>query len=265
MKETITDEKIMENLTKEEKSEYQRLKWIENLAKVLWKEVPKNVKKGLEQYEEKEGLKNEWPKEEPALDFEVPQNLQSFRELWKEKIHGIDDEIKENIIKASKQIPVKVEKDAEGNKLIEFSLNWKKYRILDANLEMHSDWQYYKESSYESTIYKVISSEWMIWNEIENWENEELREFVKEQESKWWHMPTMEEMKNLARELWILVKAKNRGDGIAMLMYLTGMNWWYRLSSIFWEKSRCKLICNANSRNIDFFDTESYAGLCMMA
>ena len=40
-------------LSEEEKAEYQRLKWIENLAKTIWKEVPEDVKRNLKKYENK--------------------------------------------------------------------------------------------------------------------------------------------------------------------------------------------------------------------
>ena len=61
-------------------------------------------------------------RQEEEKGWEIPQELENFRESWKEKIKNIGDESKEKIIKAAENIPVKVEIDGDGSRLIELKL-----------------------------------------------------------------------------------------------------------------------------------------------
>ena len=62
--------------------------------------------------------------------------------MWKEKISNISDESEEKIIEAADNIPVKVEVDSDGSRLIEFKLRGKTCKILDPRLEDHTDDEY---------------------------------------------------------------------------------------------------------------------------
>ena len=265
----LIEEHIYE-LPEEEKSDYQRLKWIENLAKVLWKKVPQNVKKKLEQYRDKVakmiGIINEEESEDSKISkdlelsefSECPQDLKDARELWEKEIRDISDESKEKIFKAAEKIPVKVEKDIDGNKLIEFSLNGKKYKILDPDLVANSDRSF--------LLVDVAGHEWMIWDDVEQWKNQKLKEYVKQKQLEWFHIPNIEEMKNLLDKLWNLANLHEEKDKIAMLMYLTGMNWAYWLSMS--DKKSRQILFSDTYNSTWFYDNgyESfYARLCMIA
>ena len=52
------------------------------------------------------------------------------------------------------------------------------------------------------------------------------------------HVAKIEEMKNLLGKLWTEAGLDSELDQIAMLMYLTGMDWYYRLS--VWDRESPK-------------------------
>ena len=64
----------------------------------------------------------------------ILEEMKNYREAWREKIEGISYVNKEKIIKATKKIPVKIEKDSDGSRLIEFKLWDKTYKIVDGKL-----------------------------------------------------------------------------------------------------------------------------------
>ena len=77
-----------------------------------------------------ENLQNITPKDVDAMcdaideekrKWEAPQELKDFRKKWNEKMH-IDESIKKKIEDVSETIPVKVETDDDGSRLIEFKL-----------------------------------------------------------------------------------------------------------------------------------------------
>lgn len=207
--------------------------------------------------------------------LEVPQKLKDFREKWEEWINDIDNASKEKIIKAVENIPVKVETESDGSRLIEFKLWNKTYKILDPRLENHTDDKYRYTPDYNSITHinhDYVRLWWMRWDDVENWENKKLKEYVKEKQWEWLHIAKIEEMKAILNELWKEANLKDVSDKIAMLMYLTWMDWWYRLS--MWDHeysnsqadSRSVLECNGDYRNF-YFDIlgSNYASLCMIA
>ena len=99
----------------------------------------------------------------------------------------------------------------------------------------------------------------------------EIKRVCKKKEREWLHIPKIEEMKTLLRELWKQANLSEERDQIAMLMYLTGIYWYYWLSMWDDEKSwsehwRSKLYCNDDTRGFicsdNFYDCVS---LCMIA
>ena len=204
------------------------------------------------------------------------KKLEKYREAWREKIK-ISDESKEKIIKAAKNINVNIETDEEGSRLIEFEIWWKEWKILDPILNNHTDDDYRYGDSYDA-INEITRAEveliWMMWDNVDNWENKELAEYVKQKEREWLHIAKIEEMKDLLEELWDAAYLNDEGDQIALLMYLTGMDWFYRLSmwddesSNSWESSRSCLDCSdeEDNRNLCCYDgDEDSANLCMIA
>lgn len=297
---------IMDNFTKE-MDEMKSRPWYEEAKKThleeikakIWVNAAKKEKERLQkEYEEKLARADEdiadknkayedaqiahrWEVEQKITknsdnteDSEIPQELADFREKWKEKIRGIDDESKEKIIKTAENIPVKVEIDNDGSRLIEFKLWNKTYKILDPKLKTHSDDEYKYNPDYHSInrIDDTVFLRWMRWDDVENWENKKLKEYVKEKQWEWLHIAKIEEMKVILNELWKEANLKDVSDKIAMLMYLTWMDWWYRLS--MWNlkysnsqaSSRSELECIDSYRLFNcYYDDIKNASLCMIA
>jgi hypothetical protein len=61
------------------------------------------------------------------------------------------DQNKKDIIKdVVEKIPVRLDVDSDGSRLIEFQLNNKTYKILDPKLNNHTDDEYKIHARYES-------------------------------------------------------------------------------------------------------------------
>ena len=86
-----------------------------------WKDEDKakEILKSLEAISDEEIMRAWEEIEKSQKKLENPQELKDFREAWKEKMEGISGENKEKIIKSVEQIPVKVEIDSDGTRLIE--------------------------------------------------------------------------------------------------------------------------------------------------
>ena len=185
--------------------------------------------------------------------LEAPQKLRDFREARKEKIQNISDEDKEKIIRAAEKIPVEIEIDNDGSRLIVFKLWNKTYKILDPRLNNHTDNDYRWIVDVNNN---TVLLEWMKWDDLDWRKNNELRKYVKQKESKGLHIAKVEEIKTLLEELWKQAKLCNEWDLIPMLMYLTWMDWSYWLSMWDHRKSDSK----ASSRSVLNCDT-AYPGL----
>lgn len=241
-----------------------------------WKygDKAEEIFKSLEAIQDEEIMKAWQEMERYQKEFKISQELRDFRESWKEKIKDVSDENKEKIINSAEQIPVKVEIDSDGSRLVELKLWNKTYKILDPKLENHTDDEckiYY----YGINVSKDgVAAKWLWWDDVDRWENQKLKEYVKEKQREWLHIPKIKEMKNLLKKLWKQVGIKDEGTQIAILMYVTGMCWWYWLS--MWDNkfiNRKKdllslLHCNSNKRFFtyyDYSDSKHCANLCMIA
>jgi len=201
---------------------------------------------------------------EITWDPELVEELKGYREQWKEKIQIISKS-KSKILKTVKNISVNLKKDTDWKgRLIEFKLWNKKYVILDPKLNIHSD----DECNF-------VKFSGMLWDNIENWTNQKLKQYVKEKQWEWLHIAKIEEMKSILRELWKYAGLGNENeddeaDQIAMLMYLTGMNWGYWLSmwnnKKSWSKdSRSMLYWSVYGRNFYWRDNDCFPeSLCMI-
>ena len=89
-------------------------------------ETKKNIIKGLEDLTLEEmgiaAIELEGEKERRERGEKGKRELESYRNAWREKIIRIDDESKEEIIKAVEKIPVNIETDNDGSRLIEFKV-----------------------------------------------------------------------------------------------------------------------------------------------
>ena len=189
--------------------------------------------------------------------LEVPQDLKDFREAWEERINNIANASKEKIIKAAEQIPVKVEIDNDGSRLVEFELWNKTYKILDPKLKTHSEDKYiYNPDCYSiKYIDNTVSLEWMLWDDVTKWKNKKLANYVQEKEKQWLKIATIEDFRWTKDKEWLLpllwkkAKLDNEEDQIAMLMYLTWMDWcyWLKDTSTSWA-TRTVLTCTDDNR-----------------
>ena len=269
---------MLDKLTEQEQKEYEKLQWLERFWKLTWKVLPESAKRKLEEYRRRlsESIQGGWivDKEWTWEVFDIPEELKEYREKWKEKIKNISDESKEKIIKAAENIEVKVNVDSDWSRLIEFKLRGKTCKILDPRLEDHTDDEYrvhFKSSSITEIERDYVKLWWMKWDNVDEWENEKLKAYVKKKEREWLHIPKIEEMKDLLGELWKQSDLTDQKDQIAMLMYLTGIYWDYWLS--MWddekswsENSRSILRCNGDRRNFYCYGNYFYcASLCMIA
>ena len=211
--------------------------------------------------------------EEEMKSWEVPQELKDYRRARWQKI-WLDAEIKEKIVKAAEKIPLNVEQDSDWSRLIEFKLGNKRYKILDPMLGNHTDDEFRHHRDYRSIKHvnkDAVKLKWMWWDKIYRWKNQKLKEYVKQKKKEWLHIVKIEEIKNLVVELCKEAKLENKKHGIAMLMYLTGMDWWYWLSmwnykTSWGNKSRSALKCWCDDRWFSYCNhANARASLCMIS
>ena len=157
----------------------------------------------------------------------------------------MDDETKNKIIEVTNRIAPKIKIETDWSRMIEIKIWWKEYKILDVNAETHTDDEYGYSKRYVWMKKYEVRVWWMMWDNVDNWENEKLKEYVKEEERKWFHIPKIEEMMDLLNELWEEAGIKRESDQIVMLMYLTGMYGFYWLS--MWDDKKSDSQANLRS------------------
>ena len=222
---------------------------IRQLSDNLQDITPEEVDGMCDEIEEAKRNQKEKKNEEEQKKEVALQELMDFRETWETEI-DLDDSAIDLITKAAEDIPVKIEIESDWSRLVEFKLWDKTYKILDPKLKTHSDPEYFDNTEY-SFIGKRdewVELWWMMWDVVDDWENQKLKEFVKQKKREWLHIPRIEEMEKLLKELWHFADLRDEEEEIAMLMYLTGLDWDFWLS--MWddmesgnEDSRTILIC----------------------
>lgn len=166
----------------------------------------------------------------PEKVKELPQELKNYRQAWDKNIKGVIDETTKNKIKnIASKLPLTAEKQSDGSTLIELTLWNKKYKILNINLSNHTDDSYKESYKFHITWmeWTEVKRWWMLWDDVNKWKNQKLKSYVKQQQSKWLHIPKAQEMHSILDELWRTAWLTKDKDKIAMLMYLTGMEWVY--------------------------------------
>ena len=214
--------------------------------------------------------------EEEEKKREIPQELRDFRKIWDRNIDvntNISVEWKEKIIKVAEKIPVKVEKELDGSRIIEFKLWNKKYKILDVNIDTHTDEKYMRVSRVNVIMKNEVKLWWMMWDDIDKRENKKLKSYVKAKENEWLHIPKQEEIRKLLDELWKIANLDDENEQVAMLMYLTGMFWEYWLNMHNSRENRRNILSceikgfkciQAHEHNDPHWGEPSW-GICMIA
>ena len=185
--------------------------------------------------------------EQQARQTKAIQELKDYRTTWGRKIMLTNYWNMNKIVKFLEKVPLKMEVESDGSRLVEFRLWNKKYKILDPNLENHTDDEYktYYIANNTSTKNKgeitqktkcSVKAHWMQWDNTENWRNQKLKEYIKQKETEWLHIAKVTEILKLLNKLGDATNIDNEEDQIAMLMFLTGIDWTYRLNE--WEDDR---------------------------
>lgn len=203
---------------------------------------------------------------------DIPQELKDFRDDWMRKfwVSVIDNNYR--IIEAADKIPVNIEKDGDGSRIVSFKLWNKTYTILDPKLKNHTDDEYGEHIDWRSISdinEYYVKAWWMKWNDVRKWKNKKLKEYVNQKQWEWFHIANIDEIKKILhelkkkaklvgqldiKELWNISSPELREKmtnteryEIAMLMYLTGVDWLYFLSAIdnnsSWSLGRSVLNC----------------------
>lgn len=205
--------------------------------------------------------------------WNIPQSLQEYRKAREKNIRHIPESTKKRIIEIAKKIPLKVEVDSDGSRLITIKMDNKTIKILDPKLETHTDNNYVCisiPSEITSKRKSIVDVQWMLWDNVDEWKNQKLKEYVKQKEGEWLHIPKIEEIKEILKELWEQANLDEQ-EQILMFMYLTGMDWGYRLSACYdkesWNESwRISFLCDKSWP--EFYTDGSFfhfRNLCMIA
>ena len=256
----------------------EKLKKREELSKRL-KEYPnEDLKKALEwiqakkEQEKREQEERDRKEEEERKAREVPQQIKNFRKKWEEEIEFLDDETKNKIIEATNRIAPKIKIEPDWSRMIEMTIRWREYKILDVNMKTHTDDEYRMSWPYSWTNRDEVMLWWMRWDNVDNWKNQKLKEYVKEKQREKFHILKIEEMWSFLDELWKEAGITGREYQIAMLMYLTGMYGRYWLS--MWDRNKSDPQVNSRSAmecreyHGDFFKfalSNDNASLCLFA
>lgn len=145
---------------------------------------------------------------------------------------------KENIkkiISSADSIDCKMEKDVEWSKNLMIKVWDKTYELIDSNLTNHTDaeFKYLVTLSYEniSDFKRVeVCLDWMRWEDPESWANKRFSDYIKEKSSQWFSIPSVEVFHELLDALWEKTWLENFQDQLLLFMYLTWLDWDYRLS-----------------------------------
>lgn len=157
--------------------------------------------------------------------------------------------------------------------MIEFKLWNKTYKILNPELKTHTQPEYYSIAGrcFVRRTRQEVKLWWMRWDNVKRRKNKELSKYVQQKEAQWLHIAKIEEIKTLLYELWKEADLDEEADQIAMLMYLTWMDWIYWLC--MWDNessgsksSRSALRCSAYYRRFSYYeDGFCSSDLCMIA
>jgi len=165
----------------------------------------------------------------------ISQDLKVFREKRKEKMKGIGYEEKNQIIKMADKIPVSIYERPDWTKIIKIEVLWKSYKLCFPSIGKNTDWYVWKKKqpiSFKET--EEIDKTAISWDDPKWWLDKKLAEYLEDFNDEWFKIPNLDDIHFLLNDLWKEAWLCHRTDQIAMLMYLTGMEWEYYLTN--WKK-----------------------------
>lgn len=174
------------------------------------------------------------------LEGATKRALTSYRVAWEDAIDYISGETKEKIIKAAKNIPLYMNIDSEGNVWVRFILGNKQWAYMYPELINHTDdkYKHINQLNITGRVIVDVNDSSIRQNDIKQWKNKKLKNYVQEMQKKWINIISEEEKSEILSELWKLAKLEKERDQILMLMYLTGMEWEY------WIQNWISMDCN---------------------
>lgn len=200
-----------------------------------------------------------------GFEAEEPSwKMEAYREQWKKLCcMFMADQVPEKIIQAAEKIPMKVKMDNEGSRLITIKLNGKTYSILDPELEKFSSKQEGLGKFFDDVRQRDRCEVYYadMKGDVDNWRNEWLKNYVKQKEKDWLHVPSEKEITGLLSELWKLAGLDRVHDQVAMLQYLTGLSWDYCLANYELKEGYHSLLeCSSQVKKFVEPDTKNYLG-----
>ena len=157
-------------------------------------------------------------------DSELIQNLLETRRSCKGMVYL--KHLEKQINKLVNKIPINLNKDNDGSsRLINFVYWDKPYEFLNIDLDKHSE----KKYKIRLSNWKVwVKLWWMMWDDVNRWNNKELKEYILEKKTQWFKILTIEEMKNILDE-FLIGDLKWTDIRLFSLFYLTWM-----VDEIYW-------------------------------
>ena len=270
LKSSIRQEIIMNFLTSKNNTLWSIVREKERVKaeEIYWNKVEKEEAKIISDSNKLKPTGNlvwEWNEQ----TWKISPELKEYRELWKEKVKSYDikegdplnisNEGKKKIIEAVDKMKVNVQIDGDWTRLVEFRLWNKLYRILDLDLSYHINWTNNweviedpdEDNDYDNDkggfryegdeqTFTVTDREktgvtfnCIEGNDIYEWKDSGLIDYIAKKRREWFHIPSKSEIEDILDKLWEVAGLKefSMSEKVAMMMYLTWMEWKYYLTS----------------------------------
>lgn len=225
------------------------------------------------EYEAYYSTNGENDESEGTLIESLPDRLSEYRSLWKQKIRWVSPETKEKIIKAAENIKceVKTLENWARDIHLQFWKHWwtnlyfTEYPLNSSNVL----WKYAKKGANPITWWYStnVNLAWIEWPNPDDWEDYKIKEYLNYENK----IPTIEWIRSVFNILWNFVGLHEEREQIALMMYLTGMEWIYWLweweveelfSSKEYSWHRTFIVCDPNVRGFgDYFYEEDNTDL----
>ena len=216
-----------------------------------------------EEYDEYYATSDEKAEDDEFWVETLPDWLSEYRNLWKQKIRWISPEAKEKIIKAWESIKCEFDDLKNWWRMVTlmFGKHWSKMMFSEFPLNADNVLEEYSEKEPNPVTWGEsinVNLAWIKWPNLDNWEDYKVRSYI----GNYW-MPTIEWVRSTLYILWKYAGLYEEREQIALMMYLTGMEWTYWLeewdatdlvSSKKYTWHRTFLVCDPNVRGFgDYF------------
>jgi hypothetical protein len=219
------------------------------------------------EYEEYYSTSEEKDEYEKFWSETLPDRLSEYRSLWEQEIRWVSPENKEKIIKAWENIKCEVrtlDSWARDIHLRFWKYGWTDIWFTEYPLNSSNVLGEYlqKEANPITWWYSDnINLAWIEWPNPDYWEDYKVKKYLGNND-----IPTIEWVRSVLNILGNFVGLHEERDQIALIMYLTGMEWTYWLwewevedlfSSEKYTWYRAFIVCNPEVRGFgDYFYEE---------